>query len=1346
VPAGGDALKMAEGNSNQSPEGRALRNSDDAFQKLLLRIAAKAAERVDGSGLIQLFCRATREFFQVSGVYFWRRHAGDELIGEQADGKLTERFIGFRLQPQHSAVTGEAVRSRRTTFVNHLQSRPELTAAHEFAARSLMSAPLVVFDEVIGAVTFLHDSEEGFFNEDLAAKATILAGQLGSLLEATRLGEASREEHRRAEILAEVAHALHGTPDVAAVIEALADRLRLLLRTRLVSILLRREGPFELRAVSAETPQLANSFRAGHDRQTIRFAADLAQRAVSAGEAITISISSDQHSLGSMVSPGMLIAAPFRTARTQGAILVYPRQEGVFTAEEKSLVSAIAGFGAVAVAHAELCATAQGQAHELHQLLEISSELSSSGDLEHFLQAFVVRAADFLGFGRCFVALLEDGQFRVRCGVERGQARQVDVAFPEGIATRALRAKEVFWSDDVGELAGANLEVLAQYQARQLLAVPLLAADGRVLGMFGVLDRLDNTGISQQDIRRARALAAQVSVVLEVAHNLHQSEQHRRRAEALTQLARDLDGLLHLPDFARKFVERAIELAGARTGAVALFQEGRFQTVVLHPQPLAASRTPALSEPHKPESHPEETRFAHRSGHDRHSEDRHSEDHHSEDRHSEDHPRPNAEERGLQERFGQALSDLVAKRAEAIGSGSAAEMLGPELASSLGWQDCVVVRLPGSHGNLAGVLCLSGRDRPLTAEDRELLEAIAGHAAMALENARLFTRIEQANRHWLEIFDAITDFIVVHDEADKVLRVNRSLAAMIGVAPAELIGVNMRALMALTNETTLYSCPFCRALGEDSDEFVHPALDRTYLVSTSRVHGASGESLQTIHVLKDITDRREAERRYRELFDNIQEGLFFSTPEGRFIEVNDALVAMLGYSSREELLQVDIPTQVYFSPEQRQIHAQILEKDGHLRNFEATLRRKNGSPIYVLINAFGMYDNMGHLLQIRGLMLDVTGLHTYQSELQRERDFSGKILSNTQSFILVADTAGLISYANRRWHEAGFEQRELLGRPLLELAAPGYVRPLADALQATLRGGQVDNLELQIMRGNGHAGQFSVNLSPMRDEQGNINSIVVVMTDITDSAELRDKLVHAEKMAAVGQLVSGVAHEVNNPLTAILGFADLLLENPDLPPTAVKDLRVILQEAQRTKQIVQNLLSFARQMPPQRNAVQLNLILRRTIQLRSYDFNSHGVEIVEHLDEGLPDVIGDAHQLQQVFLNILNNAYDAVHEVGRPARIEIMTTKSGDAVEVSFRDNGYGISHPDKIFDPFFTTKEVGKGTGLGLSICYGIVKEHGGEILCHNNTDGEGATFIVRFPAAPHTASLGVAAGVIQK
>ncbi len=1308
------------------PGDRAFSGSDEGFQKLLLRIAAKSGERPQPNQLIQLFCQATREFFDVSGVYFWRCHPGDELVGEQADGKMSQRFVGLRLRPMESTVTAEAVRQRRTIFANHVNSAA-FPAAREFEARSLLAAPLLVFNEVIGAITFLHDANDEAFHEDFAAKATILAGQLGSLLEAARLGEASREEHRRAEILADVVHALHGSPDVGAVIEALADRLRLLLRTRLVCVLLRREGPFELKAVSAETPQLATSARARHDRQTLRFAADLAQRAVSAGEPLTLSIGADVHSLGNLVSPGMLIAAPFRTARTQGAILIYPRQDGIFTVEERALVAAIAGFGAVAVAHAELHATAHSQAQELHQLLEISLELSASGDLSRFLPAFVIRASGFLGFGRCFIALLENDQFQVRYGVERGQPRPVDTIFPEGVATKALRSKEVFWTDEASRVPGANVEVVSKYKVHQFLAVPLLGASGKLLGMFGLLDRLDGTGISQEDIRRARALSNQAAVVLEVASNLHLSEQHRRRAEALIELARDIDGSLHLPEFASRFVRRTVELTSSRGGLLALHHDGRWQPAALHQTQLALSPSTEivpLSEEQKPDAslHRAEASQAKRETQTISSMDRES-------------------ERDL----GATLGEFVTRNAENVTCGSAQEMLGVEPAAKLGWTDCTLVRLTGANGELAGILCLSGRTGALNQEDRSFLETMAGHAAMALDNARLFTQIEKSNRHWVEIFDAISDFIVVHDQSDKVLRVNRSLAAMIGVPPAELIGLNIRALMALTSDSASYACPFCRSMGDDSSEFAHPVFDRSYLVSTSRVHGASGEGLQTIHVLKDISDRSEAERRYRELFDNIQEGLFFSTPGGRFVEVNDAMVRMLGYGSREELLQIDIPTQLYLAPEQRQQHSKVMEEQGSLRNFEATLRRKDGSLIHVLINAFGMYDNQGRILQIRGLMLDVTGLRTYQSELHRERDFSGKILNNTQSLILVADTAGLISYANRRWYDAGFEQRELLGRPLLELASPNFAQPLAEAVHSTLNGQQVDNLELEIVRRSGAAGKFSANLSPMRDEQGTVTSIVLVLTDITDSAVLRDKLLHTEKMAAVGQLVSGVAHEVNNPLTAILGFADLLMENPDLTEAARKDLRVILQEAQRTKQIVQNLLSFARQMPPQRNPVQLNGILRRTIQLRSYDFTSHGVDVVEHLDEGLPDVIGDAHQLQQVFLNILNNAYDAVREVGRPARIEIMSTKSGDSVEVSFSDNGNGISHPDKIFDPFFTTKEVGKGTGLGLSICYGIVKEHGGEILCHNNIGGQGATFIVRLPATPQAASLGVAAGVTQ-
>jgi two-component system NtrC family sensor kinase len=363
-------------------------------------------------------------------------------------------------------------------------------------------------------------------------------------------------------------------------------------------------------------------------------------------------------------------------------------------------------------------------------------------------------------------------------------------------------------------------------------------------------------------------------------------------------------------------------------------------------------------------------------------------------------------------------------------------------------------------------------------------------------------------------------------------------------------------------------------------------------------------------------------------------------------------------------------------------------------------------------------------------MLDISEVKAFQSELQHQRDFNDKILNNTQSLILVSDTAGLVAYANLRCYSiGGYAPGELVGRKLSSLVAEPKREAFEEALAQTLIGQQIDNLELPITMAQGHIGQYSVNLSPMRDDQGQVASIVVVMSDISDVAILQAKLTQTEKMAAVGQLVSGVAHEVNNPLTAILGFADLLSAQDDMPEAARVDLNVIIQEAQRTKQIVQNLLSFARQSPPQHEPLQINEVLRRTLQLRAYDFSSHGIEVTEKYDEALAPLVGDTHQLQQVFLNVLNNAYDAVRETGRQGRIEVSTSSRDGHVEIIFADNGPGIRYPERIFDPFYTTKEVGKGTGLGLSICYGIIREHGGEILASNRTDDTGAIFTLRLP-----------------
>lgn len=1232
------------------------------------------------------------------------------MLGAEADGLEAQRFRGTRLREEAPSLAAEAVSKRRALVVNQIDSARYPTLA-SYGATAAMAAPVLVSGEVAGVVTCLHAEPGRVFDEDALIQITTLAARFGTALEDVRVNQLSRKKHPRPSILTEAATVLHGLPDTCSVGEGIADRLRDLLHSPAVLVFVQNDSAqggklqqkiLRLQTVSAETPRLAQSIRERARENNLRSPLEIATRAVSAGERITVNIDAASH-LGEESPSGTLIAAPFRAANSQGAILVYPRRSAPFTPEEKTLVSALAGFGAVAVANAELYGVARIQAHELHELLEIYCELSSADNLDEFMQNAVVCAANFLGFQRCFIGLLEDETFHIRWGFENGLARPVDISLHEGAATHKLRQKEIFFTEDASEAPGANEEFVAAFQIKQFLVAPLVGSGGEVLGMFGVLDRIESGPINDEDIRRARALATQLAVAFELTRNLHEAEQHRCRAEALVTLALELNTVLHLPEFMRNFAQRAMTLLEGRAVALSLFATPELETIIM-------SGASEISD--KP----------------------------------------------LVNRVTQALRAAISKYLSDVAFAPASDVLGPSLASILGWIDCTLVRLAGASGDLVGVLCLADRGAAPAAADYQLMRAVAGHASIALENACLFTRMQQASRHWVEVFDAISDYIVVHDEHHNILRVNRSLADLIGLAPDQLIGINMRALDALTTGSAPHSCPFCRT-GEGLDEYVHPVLERTYLVSTSRIHSARpepassaladarmGRAQQTVHVLKDITDRREAERRYRELFDNIQEGIYVSTPQGRFVEVNDALVRILGYDSREEVLQLDIPTQVYFSPERRLQLAEQLKRTGEMHNHEEVLRRKDGSAVHVYMNCYAVRDAADNITQHRGLMLDITGLRQSQSELQKERDFSSKILSHTQSLILVTDTEGVISYANRRWSGLGFQQSHIVGHPFPELCAAPRREALRHALAVVARGQQIDNFDLPLVRADGGSAQFTVNLSPISADDGKVSSIVVVMTDVTDSAILRAKLVHAEKMAAVGQLVSGVAHEVNNPLTAILGFTDLLMENPDLPESARRDLRVILQEAQRTKQIVQNLLSFARQMPPRRQPVQLNSILKRTVQLRSYDFISHGIQVVERLDEALPEIIGDSHQLQQVFLNILNNAYDAVRECGRPARIEIISARTDTGVEISFCDNGVGITEPDRIFDPFFTTKDVGKGTGLGLSICYGIVREHGGEIICHNNFESEGATFIVRLPLASDAASFGAAAGVYPK
>jgi two-component system NtrC family sensor kinase len=236
-----------------------------------------------------------------------------------------------------------------------------------------------------------------------------------------------------------------------------------------------------------------------------------------------------------------------------------------------------------------------------------------------------------------------------------------------------------------------------------------------------------------------------------------------------------------------------------------------------------------------------------------------------------------------------------------------------------------------------------------------------------------------------------------------------------------------------------------------------------------------------------------------------------------------------------------------------------------------------------------------------------------------------------------------------------------------------------------------------------------------------------------DLRKTQEQLLQSEKMSAVGQLIAGVAHELNNPLTAILGYAQLL-ETEGLNARAQDFVSKLFKQAQRTHRVVQNLLSFARQRKPQRDEVDLRKVLEETLTLREYDLKSNNIKVQTELPSEPAMVVADPHQLEQVFLNIINNAVDAILETGRNGALKMRITTQNSQVCAYFNDDGSGIKDPKRIFDPFYTTKSVGKGTGLGLSICYGIVKEHGGDIVASNNPEG-GATIEIRLPAVATTA-----------
>ena len=495
------------------------------------------------------------------------------------------------------------------------------------------------------------------------------------------------------------------------------------------------------------------------------------------------------------------------------------------------------------------------------------------------------------------------------------------------------------------------------------------------------------------------------------------------------------------------------------------------------------------------------------------------------------------------------------------------------------------------------------------------------------------------------------------------------------------------------------------------------------------------DSVQGITVLaRDVSALRRNETRFTELFETLQEGIYITTPDGRILDANPALVRMLGYESKEELLKRQVPEILVDSAERKLLMDQV-ERYTMIQGREITLVRKDGGSIVCLNTAAAVRDNTGKVVRYQGAVMDITERREIERRLHQQQEFARRLVDNFPDLILVLDAASHYTFISPRCAEVlGYTAEE---GQAMEFGGRTHPEDLPAALSAykdILSGKQAfASLELRVRHKRGDWRRILFNFSPLSDERGNIEGVVLSGRDVTDMKRLEEQLIQAEKLAAMGQMLAGVAHELNNPLTAVLGVTELLRERAPADESFRRQLELTHRQARRAARIVQNLLEFSRPASPQKKPLDLSNIIDRTLQLHEHSLRRNHIEVEFRPESGLPSVVGDANQLIQVFLNLVTNAEQAIREVRDSGRIQIRVTQGGGRLGVTIQDDGVGI-RPEalpRIFDPFYTTKRPGGGTGLGLSICMSIVREHGGTIQAEALPAG-GSAFKLFLPLAP--------------
>jgi two-component system NtrC family sensor kinase len=590
--------------------------------------------------------------------------------------------------------------------------------------------------------------------------------------------------------------------------------------------------------------------------------------------------------------------------------------------------------------------------------------------------------------------------------------------------------------------------------------------------------------------------------------------------------------------------------------------------------------------------------------------------------------------------------------------------------------------------------------------------------------------IARSQRSFKELIDSFDDVAFALSLDGTLRTVNRRVAQILGKPYTEIIGKKLDEFCDLPTRAEAE-----RGLGRFLEKRRWAGLVEVRVKNSARpmyldcVLNAivkNDEVVGASLLARDVTDEREKERRFTELFETLQEGVYFSTPEGKLLDVNPALVRMLGYGSKDELLRVDPAT---LGKDAGAVLGRIVGDSGDVRTREIVLRRRDGTEAVCLDTSRAVWDANGKIIRYQGTLTDVTERRRMEARLRQQEQFRQRMLESFPDLILVIDQDGRYTFVSSRIRDLlGFRPEDLLGQKVAESKnhSPEFLVLYQDVASGKQAFGAS---EFGALHRDGSWRTMRASASQLFDGEDKSGGVIMSVRDVTVEKKLEQQIIQSERLAAMGQMIGGFAHELNNPLTAILGVGELLQET-ETSEGARKQLGMLQQQARRATEIVQNLMYFARPPAPGKTQVNLSELVERTLHLQAYSLRKNNITVDFLKEPGLPMLLGDPHQLMQVFLNLILNAEQAIRENREKGTLRIRLGKTGNAVWASFQDDGPGIA-PEilpNIFDPFYTTKRPGRGTGLGLSICKAVMKEHAGNIEAAPGPGG-GAVFTVSLP-----------------